>query len=212
MKRVILLVLVGLLCVATAHADTLVLRRADGTTYEMEGQVKRYDDGQFIIILSSGGEMSFSIEQVQAIKFEGSKNQEVAKPPVRKKPRKKPRKKSTKASGISFGEVQQALGAENNLTDLQKRDIWEKKFKGKHISWVGTVDSVDPATFTEGAYLTVRFGGAGVLHLHCSIKDKAEVIHLKKGQRVKVQGVLESWTQFLDMLSVDPVDKIVVVN
>ena len=112
------------------------------------------------------------------------------------------------ASGISFEDVQEVLGKEGVLTDLQKKDTWEKKFKGKSISWVGSVDEVSAATFTEGAYVTVRFGGIGVLHLHCSIKDKAEVMHLKKGQKIRVCGVLKMWNQLLDILYVDPVYKI----
>lgn len=75
---VLLVVLLSLVCVTTAQTDTLILRRADGSTYEMEGEVKCYKDGKFIIGLSTGGETSFSIDQVQAIVFSEASSKAVA--------------------------------------------------------------------------------------------------------------------------------------
>lgn len=63
------LILAILICVATAQSDTLTLRRADGGTYEMEGDVKQYKDKKFILVLTSGGKMNLSLEQVKTIVF-----------------------------------------------------------------------------------------------------------------------------------------------
>lgn len=64
---VLLALLFSLACVTVAQSDTLTLRRPDGSTYEMEGDVKHYEDNKFVVVLRSGGKMSLSLEQVQTI-------------------------------------------------------------------------------------------------------------------------------------------------
>jgi len=62
-----------------ASADVLILKRVDGSTYTLEGEVKYYEDNKFTIELNSGGDAIFSIKQVQAIKFEAAKEKKVVK-------------------------------------------------------------------------------------------------------------------------------------
>ncbi len=73
-------VLFTLVCVATARSDTLTLRRADGSTYEMRGKVVRYEDGKFVIVVDTGGKTTVSIKQVQSIKFEGVEQTKIVLP------------------------------------------------------------------------------------------------------------------------------------
>ena len=41
-------IFLGFVSNATAKTDILTLQRADGSSYEMEGEVKRYEDGNFV--------------------------------------------------------------------------------------------------------------------------------------------------------------------
>lgn len=62
-------IFLGFASKATAQTDTLTLRRADGSTYELEGEVEHYKDNKFVILLGAGGKTIFSLEQVQKIEF-----------------------------------------------------------------------------------------------------------------------------------------------
>ncbi|MCY4641424.1 MAG: hypothetical protein OXC41_01790 [Gammaproteobacteria bacterium] len=50
------------------------------------------------------------------------------------------------ASEITFDEVNNTFGAEANLTDLQKDEMW-KKYRGKCVEWTGILTHLDSGMF-----------------------------------------------------------------
>lgn len=70
--KILLTTLLSLACITIVQSDTLTLQRADGSSYEMEGEVEHYRDNKFVVAFGSGGKMSLSLKQVQKIEFSRS--------------------------------------------------------------------------------------------------------------------------------------------
>ncbi len=94
---------------------------------------------------------------------------------------------------ISWREVDSIYNLQSKNTDLQKDEEW-KRFKGKRVSWSGTVSAVadgwtgltlqvkmNPNTFTSDLLITLKKS------------EKPKAVRLHQGDEVRFTGTLLSW-------------------
>ncbi len=124
--------------------------------------------------------------------------------PEVKRPAEKAALQQTQAPEITWHEFNAIYGIDSNATDLQREKEW-KRFKGKKVSWQGTVVDVSKGVF-GGITLQVKMNPDTFTYdldikLRKSQKEKASDV--RQGSFVRFTGTLDDWGVLLPSTLVD---------
>lgn len=106
----------------------------------------------------------------------------------------KPEAPEDTISRITWNELDKIYNLKSDSTDLQKQELW-KTYKGKKISWKGTVSEVSNGTF-GGLVLQVKMNADTLtsdIYLNLNKNEERKARNLTKGVKVSFTGTLSNY-------------------
>ena len=98
-----------------------------------------------------------------------------------------------------FAEYGPTFSINNNLTELQKDQIFDTKYKGRLVKWTGRVEEVDKGIF-GGLHIGIKHLRSTLTYdvlLYLKPEEEAKAIQLRKGQTITYAGKLKDWGEAL---------------
>lgn len=99
----------------------------------------------------------------------------------------------------NFRDFDVHFGNNSSLTDLQKNELFKRKYKGRMVKWRGTVTSVDKTLGSlqvQVKHLPMTFVSDVIITLKKSETDKAMKLH--EGDMIVYAGMLSGWGSLLN--------------
>ncbi|MBI1909871.1 MAG: hypothetical protein HYS22_06855 [Deltaproteobacteria bacterium] len=99
-----------------------------------------------------------------------------------------------------FAEYNRYLDINSDLTEMQKDQLFDSKFKNGFVKWRGRVVEVDKGTF-GGLHVLVKHSGHSLVsdvYLDLKPEEESRASQLRKGQTITYTGRLTGWGNLTD--------------
>lgn len=99
-----------------------------------------------------------------------------------------------------FAEYNRYLGINSDMTEMQKDELFNSKYKNGHIKWKGRVVEVDKGVF-GGLHVMVKHSSHSLVsdvYLDLKSEEEAKALQLRKGQTITYTGRLTGWGNLTD--------------
>lgn len=100
----------------------------------------------------------------------------------------------------NFADFNRSFSSSSGLTDMQKDNLFDEKFKGRLVKWSGRVMEVSKSAL-GGVYVLVKHTGESIISdvtLDLKPEEESRALQLRRGQTITYSGRIESWGSLTD--------------